>query len=154
MRQIFNLKKMGTRLAAVTMLAGSVLVATVGADPGVALAGSCTNSSVKHVWTEQWSGGQRQIRIIPTTAARMWQFSTATNNIWAAVQQCVPGLYGSVADSVYSQIRCHALGAQYGYWWAGGYSWDVETWRAPYQSNWTMLTSKCNWGGDGGYYKR
>ncbi len=62
-------------------------------------------------------------------------------------------LYGSVADSVPSQIRCHVLGAQYGYWWAGGYSWDFETWRAPYQSNWTMLTSRCNWGGDAGYYR-
>lgn len=46
------------------------------------------------------------------------------------------------------QIKCHALGAQYGYTWAGGYSWDFETWRV-YPVEWDVaFATKCNWGGD------
>ena len=131
-----------------TLLVG--MLGVVHAAP--ASAGSCENSSVMHVWTEAWSGGQKQIRVIPTTAARTWQFASATNNIWHAVQQCVPGLYGNLADSIYMQIKCHVLGAQYGYWWAGGYSWDFETWRV-YPVSWDVaFATSCNWGGDP-YYK-
>ena len=63
MGKLANLKKVGIRLTLVTLLSGSALVGVVGASPSTASAGSCANSSVLHVWTEQWSGGQRQIRV-------------------------------------------------------------------------------------------
>jgi hypothetical protein len=139
------LRRLVIVLALVLGMSGLTAVTTTAA----ASAGSCANSSVLHVWTEPWSGGQQQIRVIPSTAARIWQLSpAATNNIWHAVQQCVPGLYGSLADSIYMQIKCHVLGSHYGYPWAGGYSWDFETWR-PYPVGWDVaFATKCNWGGD------
>lgn len=70
-----------------------------------------------------------------------------TNDIWASVQACVPGVYGYAADSIYRQIDCHVKGTRYGYWWAGGYSWEFETWR-PIVSWDVMVATQCNPGGN------
>lgn len=132
---------------------GRVLLSSAVVFPGVlvaaeapASAGACSNSSVMHVWTERYGGGHLAIRVVPTSKARTWGTYTATNEIWRSVQQCVGGLYGTRADGVYQQIECHVRGARYAYPWAGGYSWDFETWRTP--TSWDVAyVTKCNWGG-------
>ena len=86
---------------------------------------------------------QRRSCIIPTTAARMWQFSTATNNIWRRCSSACwsygwwPTPSPARSGVTCSELRRLLVGRRL--------LVDVEAGEAPYQSNWTMLTSKCNW---------
>jgi len=75
-----------------------------------------------------------KIKVTPTNAARAGSGpgSGLTNPMWAALQSCVPGLYGSVADSIYQQLDCHVLGGQFEF--ATGHTWDLETWLVPLDS--------------------
>lgn len=123
-------------LAAALVVPGAVTVTQASAA-----ADDCTNDSVMHVWTEGYGGDHLRIRVIPTNSARFFPSWAVTNDIWHAVQQCVPGLYGVVADGVYQQIQCHVDGAPF-----GGYSWDFETWREPVSWDVAWL-EHCNWGG-------
>jgi hypothetical protein len=137
-----KVRRLGGRVALAAALAVPVGVTVA---QGSASADDCTNASVMHVWTEDYGLGHLRISVIPTNRARFLASRAVTNDIWHAVQQCVPGLYGVVADGVYQQIQCHVDGALV---WgpAGGYSWDFETWREPV--SWDVAYwESCNWGG-------
>ena len=70
---------------------------------------------------------------------------------WHAIQACVPGLYGNLADSICQQLECHQRWA----WalrpdgeWATGPTYDLESWRPKLEDDnfFAKSASKC-----GGY---
>ena len=70
---------------------------------------------------------------------------------WHAIQACVPGLYGNLADSIWQQLECHQRWA----WalrpdgeWATGPTYDLESWRPKLEDDnfFAKSASKC-----GGY---
>lgn len=106
------------------------------------------NDYVAEVQVQDYTQGQFDIQVTPTSNARYAELSgfgpEATNEIWHAVQACVSGLYGTLADGIYEQIQCHVIGGLLGPINAGGATYDLETWRPPVSWN-VALSSECNW---------
>lgn len=84
------------------------------------------------------TGEGRRISIMPTATARdAWgvgQGWDSTVAMWHAIQDCVPGLYDSTADSVWQQLECHqrfATITKPDGSYATGDTYDLETWTDP-----------------------
>ncbi|WP_157063552.1 DUF2599 domain-containing protein [Luteipulveratus mongoliensis] len=92
---------------------------------------------------ERWSNGDFKIIAWPTWEARTASDPTAaTIDEWHAIQNCVSGLYGTLADSIYDQLECHqhlALVPGKNVW-ATGTTYDLESWRGTFD-NW--LGTRC-----------
>jgi hypothetical protein len=81
---------------------------------------------VDHIEIQDHEGGHFKILLTPTWQARVapdpW---AATLEEWTAIQGCVIGLDGYLADSIFDQLQCHqylALGPT-------GETFDLESWR-------------------------
>lgn len=151
-------------------LAASTLLLLLGmiAMPGTANADShyCGSSKyVDQISVQPDANGRFTISVDPNDAARTaWDPHEATIEMWHAVQACVPGLYGNLADRIWDQLECHqylALVPHVGIrvlgdklrnvtavaeidGWATGETYDLESWRPPFDANhWTWVTSRC-----------
>lgn len=132
-------------LRRVTLMPAALLVATVGlltAQTAPAHANACGPTSlVDGIAVERWPDrAGMKIVVSPSVDGRVAPWGT--NEVWRAIQACVPGLTGEVADSIYWQLDCHVLGASIGSGsdgvskgaingpeFATGQSWDLETWQ-------------------------
>ncbi|WP_194822563.1 hypothetical protein [Micromonospora sp. S-DT3-3-22] len=94
---------------------------------------------VESIETVNWAEEEFQILVKPTGEAR-WHAAFAANprdavvEQWHAVQRCVPGLYGKLADTIWDQLECHQLNSwipakREGSNWATGETYDLESWR-------------------------
>lgn len=125
--------------------------------PSTNWAPNCSgNDYVTEVTVTPFPSGQWQINVTPTDNVRSAYFTgyrrEATDAIWHAVQACVSGLYGDLADSIYEQIDCH-VGYAYmpgrdGHW-ATGPTFDLESWRPAVGdvADEFYLVTHCGWGG-------
>jgi hypothetical protein len=114
---------MGTAASAVIVSAGPAEAST-SVDCGYS---SMWADSLNVVYEDD---GSFKISLAPTAATRAMGPSDAgdaaiTNELWHAVQACVPGLYGSLADSVYQQLQCHVWFGPA--WFATGPTYDFES---------------------------
>lgn len=85
------------------------------------------------ITVSRYANGAFTIDLEPNLAARTALDATAaTNEEWHAVQDCVSGLYGSLADSIYEQINCHqhlALTPNTDGGFETGSSYGLDSWR-------------------------
>ncbi|MFD9122294.1 MULTISPECIES: hypothetical protein [Streptomyces] len=94
---------------------------------------------VEKIEVAHWADGQFQVVLTPTHEARWHAFAAlnprdAVVEQWHAIQACVPGLYGGVADTIWDQLECHQLNSwmvlpREGSKWATGETYDLESWR-------------------------
>ncbi|MCK8678413.1 MULTISPECIES: hypothetical protein [Streptomyces] len=122
-----------------TAVAVAVLGLTAPATPASA-ASSCGSSKfVQQIEVVEWEDGKFQIVLTPTPEAR-WHAATAVSprdavvEQWHAIQGCVPGLEGGLADTIWDQLECHQLHASVpafreGSMWATGETYELESWR-------------------------
>ncbi|MFG1922345.1 hypothetical protein [Cryptosporangium sp. NPDC048952] len=97
---------------------------------------------IEKIEVANWGNGRFQILVTPNSAARIRAGQTSTDPIrsrevvvdeWHAVQACVRGLYGSLADSIWQQLDCHQRMSWV--WhplrrdWLTGPTYDLESWR-------------------------
>ena len=84
--------------------------------------------------------GHRKIKVTPGEPA--WHavgVKEVTDVMWHSIQDCVPGLYGRVADSIYQQLMCHQA---YPVEFATGPTWDLETYHPPLSNpTWAALAN-------------
>jgi hypothetical protein len=153
-RKVINVGKVRRRvasaLAAGAMVAGA-MTATAQAAAADEWQPDCNgNEYGGNVTVTPYSLGQWQINVTPTQATRTATITgdrrEATDAIWRAVQNCVSGLYGELADSIYQQIDCHVLGAIHP---GTGATFDLESWRPSVggEGDLFYLTTQCGWGG-------
>jgi hypothetical protein len=120
-----------TALAAAGLVSGA---ATASAAP------YCGPSQfVKEITVSQWADHQFQIHLTPTSGARLDALVNhdkrpAVVAEWHAIQRCVPGLTGDVADSIWQQLQCHqylswVIAPREGSIFLTGNSYDLESWR-------------------------
>ena len=90
--------------------------------------GCQVGSFLEDIHIEQVGSLGRKIVITPTNATRLGGGPGSkylTDELWGTVQDCVPDLYGTTADSVYQQLDCHLyFGADEK---GTGPTWDLET---------------------------
>lgn len=144
-----NIRAQIARLAVVTALLPLLLVLQAG--EANAAYRWCGWTWVKSVYW-QANGGYWKIVIDPTTRARL-QGSAYLDAVWREVNTCVPApmrtypyANGTQSASAYMQLWCHAYfsGGAAGIY-TGGDRWELETWRYPYVSLWSMTWHRCNW---------
>ncbi|GAA4301201.1 hypothetical protein GCM10023178_06710 [Actinomadura luteofluorescens] len=129
----------------------TALAPTANAEP------SCGSGKfVEKIEVVEWGDGQFQIVLTPTTEARKdAAFSMTPRNAvveqWHAIQGCVPGLYGDLADTIWDQLECHQLNSwlalpNEGDIWLTGATYDLESWR-PTLPRWVngqdLIVTKC-----------
>lgn len=141
-----------TRAAVAAALAAGALAAPALAGTAAAEGQYCGgNDYASEVTVTDFGSGQFKISVSPTSNARYAAPNgyrvEATHALWQAVQACVPGLYGGLADGIYQQIDCHIWGTYSGPFHAGGETYDLESWRAPVGAD-VAAATLCNWGGD------
>lgn len=124
--------------AAGTLAAATAALTTT---PAHAFSPYCGESRfITEIQVAQWADDQFQIKVYPTSRARYapdpWE---ATYDMWSAIQDCVTGLEGELADSIYDQLECHQHGAAladvttWDPWdYATGDSYDLESWRGTF----------------------
>jgi hypothetical protein len=129
------------RKLATSVLVSALTIAGLAAlAPSASAAPYCGSSKfVEKIEVAQWDDGQFQIVLTPTNEAR-WHAAFALNprdavvEQWHAIQGCVPGLYGALADTIWDQLECHQLNSaiiwkKEGGWWLTGSTYDLESWR-------------------------
>lgn len=93
---------------------------------------------VEKIEVVQWEGDNFQIVLTPTAKARhdaAWNPDLRGPIVeqWHAIQNCVAGLEGEVADTIWDQLECHQLFS----WikmdredseWATGDTFELESW--------------------------
>lgn len=89
------------------------------------------SENVTSVQVQDYAEGHFKVILSPTDGSRFALDSrAATVTAWHAVQRCVPGLYGELADSMWAQLECHQQFAltpgKDG--WATGPTYDLESW--------------------------
>ena len=90
---------------------------------------------VEEIVVQQWADGRFRIQVRPTPEGRRaGDPGQVAAEIWQAVQGCVTGLRGEVADSLRDQLACHQNFAQLpalngGKGFATGETYDLESWR-------------------------
>ncbi|WP_053717358.1 hypothetical protein [Saccharothrix sp. NRRL B-16348] len=87
----------------------------------------------------EWDKGHFQIVLKPTGEARRHAAFAlnprdAVVDQWHAVQRCVPGLHGKLADTIWDQLECHQLNSwipmpREGGNWVTGPTYELESWR-------------------------
>lgn len=130
-----RIRKAVVTAAAAATLAGAGVVAgqaTANAAPLL----YCGPGQYDHeITVSKWGDGQFQIHVTPTLGARFAPDPrAAVDTLWRAVQACVPGLYGNLADTIYQQLDCHQRLALLPGWKEGGIfqtgpTYDLESWR-------------------------
>ncbi|MDT0264104.1 hypothetical protein [Jatrophihabitans lederbergiae] len=138
----------GAIALAVTLAVSPAMTASAQADT---VATNCDgNAYVSLVEVQDFTDGQFEIKTWPTSNTRYAAWGgyelDAMNEIWHAVQACVPGLYGSLADGIYQQIECHVVGTIGGPLDFGGDTFDFESWRGTTDPS-NEIPTECNWGG-------
>ncbi len=147
----FLIRTAGAATASLLALSGAVALAPAAAAEPL----YCGSSEyVDHISVERWTSGEFKIKVTPKSAAR-WAPDphAATVSEWHAVQNCVSGLYGGLADSIWDQLECHqylaAVPAKPSNWssdsfWATGGTYDLESWRGTFTSDYpTWYSSHC-----------
>jgi hypothetical protein len=130
------------RKPAASLIAAAAAIGLIGFAPSAEAAPApyCGSSKyVEKIEVASWGDDQFQIVLTPTPQAR-WDaaFSPAPRNAvveqWHAIQACVPGLYGGLADTVWDQLECHQLNSwiavpREGSKWITGDTYELESWR-------------------------
>ncbi|MGW5703885.1 hypothetical protein [Amycolatopsis japonica] len=147
----------GRKLIASFLALSATLFGLVALAPSANAAPRCGASKyVEEIKVAQWGDNQFQIVLTPTGEARAdAAFSPNPRNAvveqWHAIQACVPGLYGSLADTIWDQLECHQLNSwltipNEGGIWATGNTYDLESWR-PTLPRWVggqdLIVTKC-----------
>jgi hypothetical protein len=145
------------RLITSVTVAALVLFGLTALAPSASAAPYCGPSKyVEKIEVAPWADGQFQIFLTPTHEARAdAAFSpnprAAVVEQWHAIQGCVPGLYGALADTIWDQLECHQLNSwlflpNEGGIWATGDTYDLESWR-PTLPRWVngqdLIVTKC-----------
>ncbi|MGE9809705.1 DUF2599 domain-containing protein [Janibacter sp. G1551] len=96
---------------------------------------------IEEIQVEPWSEGQFKILVTPTGASRYdvnpWG---VVEQMWYAIQDCVSGLEGALADSIWDQLECHQHFGALSF--ATGATYDLESWRGTFDaSDW--VSSNC-----------
>lgn len=115
---------------AIAAAAGLVTVAAISAPAAIAApkVSNCgANADVARIDTVTAAGPDYIIKVTPTKTAReAGARRDVVESMWHQIQSCVPGLYSTLADSVWQQLECHQM---YPYEFATGPTYDLETWR-------------------------
>ena len=86
---------------------------------------------INGIQVEPWADGQFKIEVSPTDASRYdidpWN---VTEQMWYAIQDCVSGLSGDLADSIWDQLECHQHAGALSF--ATGATYDLESWRGTF----------------------
>lgn len=93
---------------------------------------------------DRWANGDFKIVATPNEAARTALSAyAATVSQWHAIQDCVSGLRGALADSIWDQLHCHQQFAlapaisEGRLAWLTGPSYDLESWRGTFsEADW------------------
>ncbi|MGY1820503.1 hypothetical protein [Geodermatophilus sp. SYSU D00079] len=117
------------------------------AKPGIAKADTTADCGysdqyIDKIETVYHDDGSFKIKVTPTNLLRRigWiDFTSGDNSttisMWHAVQSCVPGLYYSLADSIWQQLQCHVWGSGSPNKtlsdWATGPTFDLESTALP-----------------------
>ena len=137
-----NLRTGGVRRLALslTALLSASTISLIGAGTAQAWVPNCSGDGtyLSEIRVEKNSVGDRVIVATPTDHAR-WYSAWVPNqrpavvDEWHAIQNCVTGLQGDTADSIWQQLECHQKLAYV--WnpktrtWATGSTYDLETYR-------------------------
>ncbi|WP_051807559.1 hypothetical protein [Actinoplanes subtropicus] len=137
------LRRGALRAATLCLATGLAAVAGTAAAPGAAHADPiyCGPSKfIDKIEVADWGNGRFQIVVTPNGEARnyaAWALDqrAAVVDEWHAIQACVRGLYGGLADSIWQQLDCHQRMS----WawdprrrdWLTGPTYDLESWRPP-----------------------
>ncbi|MCL9796514.1 DUF2599 domain-containing protein, partial [Frankia sp. AgKG'84/4] len=105
---------------------------------------------VEEIVVQRWTDTRFRISLRPTVASRKASRLPTVAAMWTAVNSCVRGLTGPVADSLHAQLTCHqalaqlpALGGGSGF--ATGATYDLESWRPLMRPNSfsTWVSTRC-----------
>ncbi len=137
-----------TTVAATFTAVGLGLVAAVATAPSASAdqlyCGPSEN--VQSVQVQDYADGHFRILLTPTAASRFaLDPHAATVSEWHAVQNCVRGLSGPLADSIWDQLECHqrwALTPSKDGGWATGPTYDLETWHGVFSEN-QYVSTRC-----------
>ncbi|MTK05170.1 hypothetical protein [Micromonospora sp. CP22] len=127
-----------TSITAILTLLASLGLAFV-ASPASADSSCGEGKFVEKIELVQWGDGHFQVVLTPTAEARKHAALSlnprdAVVEQWHAIQGCVSGLYGDLADTIWDQLECHQLNS----WlilpredgiWATGSTYELESWR-------------------------
>ncbi|MEU8112728.1 hypothetical protein [Micromonospora sp. NPDC048947] len=149
-----RLKRKVIAVVTAMVLATFGLVAV--AMPANAAAPCGAGKFVEKIERVPWDDDQFQIVLTPTSEAR-WHAAFALDprdavvEQWHAIQRCVPGLYGALADTIWDQLECHQLNS----WiifpkedgnWLTGSTYELESWR-PTVARWVngqdLIVTEC-----------
>ncbi|WP_157239699.1 hypothetical protein [Catenuloplanes japonicus] len=149
-------RKVRVLIAGVTISASTIFGLAAFVPPASAASYCGPSKFVEEIEVARWGDGQFQIVLTPTTEARAHAaFSKSPRDAvveqWHAIQRCVPGLYGSLADTIWDQLECHQLNS----WlifpkedgnWLTGSTYDLESWR-PILPRWVggqdLIVTEC-----------
>jgi hypothetical protein len=111
-----------------------------------------TNSPwIDQIQVEDFGNGNVDVHLYPSGNARWASYLNWRGQLpfdhrsiiveeWHAIQNCVAGLYGERADSVWQQLECHQKLAFAGVpgtdIWATGPDYGLETWRPALPKDW------------------
>ncbi len=129
--------------------------ATAGATPAPAVRAEgepfCgASKDVEDIVVQRWTDTRFRISLRPTAASRKASRVPTVAAMWTAINTCVRGLAGPVADSLHAQLTCHqalaqlpALGGGSGF--ATGATYDLESWRPLMRPNSfsTWVSTRC-----------
>jgi hypothetical protein len=98
-----------------------------------------SDGNVRSIVTTYQADGTFNVHVSPTelaravgTGERIVGREYVVYQMWHAVQHCVPGLYGHLADSIYQQLQCHVwLGIDSASRVGTGPTYDLESWHLP-----------------------
>ncbi|MBM9624429.1 hypothetical protein [Streptomyces zhihengii] len=140
MKRGLRLRRAG-RGAAVSLTAAGLatLGLTVLAPPATAAPYCGPSKFVQEIKVADWGDGAFQIILTPTPEARWHAFTAlsprdAVVEQWHAIQGCVSGLEGGLADSIWDQLECHQVNSavpapREGSNWLTGETYELESWR-------------------------
>ncbi|MBT3078361.1 MULTISPECIES: DUF2599 domain-containing protein [Streptomyces] len=122
-----------------TATALATLGLTALASPASAAPFCGPSKFVQEIKVADWEGEAFQIILTPTPEAR-GHAATAINprdavvEQWHAIQGCVSGLEGGIADTIWDQLECHQLNSwvpfpREGSNWLTGETYELESWR-------------------------
>ncbi|WP_107765640.1 hypothetical protein [Nocardioides terrigena] len=96
-----------------------------------------------------WADEAFMISAAPTeNARRSSDPGGVTAAQWHAIQACVSGLYGDLADSIWDQLECHQHLAlvpavhDFAFGWATGETYDLESWRGTFSAG-DWISARC-----------
>jgi hypothetical protein len=127
-------------VSVVTASAAMIIFFVLNATPAQAWVPNCSGDGtyLSEIRVKKDGAGNVIIMATPTEKARLHSGTSLSQRDvvvkeWHAIQACVSGLYGDLADSIWQQLECHQRLA----WavdprtrdWATGPTYDLESWR-------------------------